>query len=184
MAILCYSFMIWNYTPSNTYFHDYIYRWQFVHSSPPPYSTQVLEATTIMGEQLENWGEPLSVAINQGKHSVLVTGVWSTNNPIDYFPAGITGVVYRDPQDDSHQTVSISQWTYGGGPNGYSLWEYYYGYGNSQDPEPAIGPYKPAPGQEHWFNGFNWISRDVNYIDGQWSPDWSFDIWGYQMTSP
>lgn len=177
------AFMAWNYTPANTFFHDYIYRWQMAHSSAPPYSQQVMEATTIFAENLEEWSEPISVAINEGEHSVLVTGVYSTNNPLNYFPANITGVTYRDPMDSSHWTVDISTWTYGIS-GGYDLWKNFYGYNNSQDPEPSVGPYTPGPGQEHWFNGFNWIETDENYTNGQWSPDWSYDIYGGQMTSP
>lgn len=177
------AYMAWFYTPANSYFHNYIYRWQMAHSSAPPYSQQVLEATTAFAWNLEEWGDPISVAINEGEHSILVTGVYSTNNPVDYFPANITYVTYRDPQDGSHQTVDISQWT-NGISGGYDLWKHFYGYNNSQDPEPAVLPYKPGSGQEHWFGGFNWIQIDENYTNGQWSPDWSYTIYGGQMTTP
>lgn len=178
------AYMAWNWTPPNTFFHDYIYRWQMVHSSAPSYSQQVLEGTTAFAWNLEEWHEPISVAINEGAHSILVTGVYSTNDPINYLPANITGVTYRDPQDNSHQTVDIGQWT-NGISGGYDLWKYYYGpYNNSQDPEPSVGPYIPGSGQEHWFGGFNWIETDENYTNGQWSPDWSYTIYGGQMTSP
>jgi hypothetical protein len=151
-----------------------------LHASQPSYSQQVLEATTIMGSQLETYGEPLSVAINAGLHSILVTGVYSTNEPSAYLPADITGVTYRDPQDASVWTVDIGTWTHGI-PGGYSLWSQFYG--NNQDPEPAIGIYKPANGQTHWFGGFNWISRDGNteFI----SPDWAYNAFpGTRMTAP
>lgn len=174
--------MTWNYTPANNFFHNWIYRWQFVHTTQPSYGQQVLEATSLMGAHVEAYGEPISVAINAGAHSVLVTGVWSTNDPLFNFPAGMTGVTYRDPQDGSHQTVTLSQWT-NGILNGYSLWSQYYG--NPNDPEPGIGPYAPGARQVHWYQGFNWISRDNYYANGQYSPDWAYNAYTRaQMMSP
>jgi hypothetical protein len=176
------AYMAWNYTPANNFFHNEIYRWQFVHITQPSYAQQVLEATTNMGAGIEEFGEPVSVAINAGEHSVLVTGVYSTDNVLLNFPAGITGVTYRDPQDGSHQTVDLNEWT-NGVPYGYSLWSQYYG--NPNDPEPGIGPYAPGARQVHWYQGFNWISRDNYYANGQYSPDWAFDSYnGAQLTTP
>jgi hypothetical protein len=40
------AYMSFNYTPINFYYHDYIYRWQFAHSTQPSYSQQVQEGIT------------------------------------------------------------------------------------------------------------------------------------------
>lgn len=174
------AYMSWNYTPGGYYFHNYIYRWQFVHGSQPSHSQQVLEATSVVGAQLETYHQPLSVAINAGAHSILVTGVYSTNEPLYYFPANITGLTYRDPQNSNHVTVDIGTWT-NGIAGGYSLWSPYYG--NPQDPEPSIGTYKPGANQVHWYSGFNWISRDGH--SDYWSPDWAYTAYpGSRMTAP
>ncbi|WIG59403.1 MAG: hypothetical protein OJF49_002150 [Ktedonobacterales bacterium] len=176
------AYMSYHYTPIGYYYHNFIYRWQFVHSSAPSHSQQVLEATSLMGHQLVNWHEPLIVAVNEGLHFLLVTGVYSTNDPFTFFPAGITGLTYRDPQDATHHTVSISDWT-NGISGGYDLWK--YTYGNPNDPDPNIGPYTPGPGQEHWSGGFDWISRDANTTGNQWSPDWAFNAYNNaQLTTP
>lgn len=183
------AYMTWNYTPNNTFYHDYIYRWQFANSSPPSFYTQVLQATTSMARGLATWHEPLTAQINAGLHSVLVTGVYSYNDPRYAYPARLTSVVFRDPMayySVSRFEVSIGTWAGGhfSTPFGvYSLWSQYYG--GSQDPEPAVGPYKPnATHPVHWFRGFTWIQRDNNYANGAWSPDWAYTSGGTKMTGP
>lgn len=178
------AYMSYWYTPPGYYYHDYIYNWYMVHSTQPSYSQQVLEATTAMGMWLELNGDPLSVAINEGQHSILVTGVYSTNPPVTYFPAAITGVTYRDPQNGNHVTVDIGTWT-NGFSCGYDLWKNYYGYNNSVDPEPSVGIYTPTYLYPYnWFNGFNFISRDNN--SGYPSPDWEYGAYpgGVRLQHP
>lgn len=192
------AYMTWNYTPNNTYYHNYIYRWQFDNRSQPSYNAQVLQATTIMARGLERWHEPLTAQINGGLHSVLVTGVYSYNDPAHNFPAQIASVVYRDPMayyTVSRFEVSIGTWTNGqfSTPYGvYSLWSLYYGDRytrgdgkNPYDPEPAVGIYVPnASHPIHWYRGFNWIERDNNSANGTWSPDWAYTSYGAKMTLP
>lgn len=183
------AYMTWNYTPNNTFYHDYIYRWQFSNSSQPSYYTQVLQATTSMARSLATWHEPLTAQINGGLHSVLVTGVYSYNDPRYAYPAQLTSVVYRDPM--AYYTVSrfeVSIGTWAGGhfstPYGvYSLWSQYYGY--ASDPEPAVGIYVPnASHPVHWYHGFTWIARDNNWANGTWNPDWAYTSTGAKMTAP
>jgi hypothetical protein len=192
------AYMEWNYTPSNTYYHDYIYRWQFANSSAPSFYSQVLQATTSMAQGLATWHEPLVAQINGGLHSVLVTGVYSYNDPRNYYPAQITSVVYRDPM--AYYTVSrfeVSIGTWAGGhystPYGvYSLWSLYYGdrYSvgdskNTSDPEPAVGIYVPTSSHPiHWYRGFTWIQRDNNWAKETWNPDWAYTSTGKKMTAP
>lgn len=192
------AYMTWNYTPSNTFFHDYIYRWQFANSTQPAFSTQVRQATTNVGRALKAWHEPVDVTINGGLHSVLVTGIYSLTDPATSYPAQISSVVYRDPQaypSVSRFEVDIATWSRGGyaTPFGmYSLWSLYYGDRytvgdgrNTNDPEPTVGPYRPTTtNPRHWFRGFTWIQRDANYLNGAYSPDWAYRSTGAKMTTP
>ena len=192
------AYMTWNYTPNNTFYHDYIYRWQFANSTAPSYYTQVRQATTSMARALETWHEPVTVQINGGLHSVLVTGVYSYTDPARTYPAQITSIVYRDPMAAptvSRFQVSIGTWAGGhfSTPFGvYALWGLYYGdkYAigdrkNTADPEPAVGPYAPnASHPVHWDRGFTWIQRDTHSANGSWNPDWAYTSTGVKMTSP
>lgn len=192
------AYMTWNYTPNNTYYHNYVYRWQFATSSQPAFYTQVLQATTSMARALATWHEPLSAQINGGFHSILVTGVYSYTDPRYTYPAQITSVVYRDPMAYyavSRFEVSIGTWAGGhfSTPYGvYSLWSLYYGdrYSvgdrkNTSDPEPAVGVYVPTTSHPiHWYRGFTWIQRDNNWANGAWSPDWAYTSTGAKMIGP
>jgi hypothetical protein len=164
------AYMAYAYSPGGFYYHDYIYRWQMAHSSQPSYSQQVQEATTILASQLENYHEPLSVTINGGAHSILVGGTWSTNNPQQNFPANLTGITYRDPQNNIHSMWDIGTWT-NGIPGGYGLWNTYYN-NYPADPEPGVGIYVPNGSYpSHWYNGFTWIARD-GYTS--YGPDYAY----------
>lgn len=191
------AYMAYNYSPNNVFYHDYIYRWQFSNGSRPPFDTQAQQATTIFARALEAWHEPLSVTINGGLHSVVVTGVYSYTNPATTYPAQIASVVYRDPEawpSVSRFQVSFSTWVHGGfsTPFGvYSLWSLYYGdrsiqgdRRNTSDPEPTVGIYRPNSAQVHWDLGFTWIQRDNHFANGTYSPDFAYTSTGSLMTAP
>lgn len=197
------AYMTWNYSLNNRFFHDYIYRSLFdgtIALATFQQSDIALRATTLMARALEQYTEPVSATINGGAHSVVVSGVWSSNDPQANFWGGIQGIVYRDPEGDafntSRQEINYSTWAQGGYwsfNTTYSLWSLDYGdknslhdYANTFDPEPTVGPYTPGPnGSYHWYNGLTWIQRDNNYTNGQWSPDWSYDsVNGQKMTNP
>ncbi len=201
------AYMTFNYTPPNWYFHGYIYRWSFFHSTQPSFSTQVIEATTSLAESLERWSMPTNTTINGGAHSVIVTGIWSGNDPNAHYPAQIQGLVFRDPEypaSSSRYEIDFATWSSTGlymPPNNYyySLWSLYYGdlttlgdHKNTSDPEPSVGPYVPnaAKGEPyHWYDGFTWIQRDTFTSGSQGSPDWAFTAespgnLGHQMTTP
>ncbi len=199
------AYMEYAYTPPNFYFHDYVYRWDLFHASEPSYVQQAQEATTMLAEGLQTWGEPVSTVINGGKHTVMVTGVWSDTDPSTHWPAAVNGVVYRDPEyspsTSRFQVDFGSQWASNGLNSTYSLWSLYYGDNasrgdqlNTGDPEPGVGPYAPSPANgyhHHWYHGFTWIQRDgwttspdYAYVAGyRESPSGPFHS-SYQMTSP
>lgn len=192
------AYMTYEYTPLNNYFHNYIYRWQFANSTQPAFSTQVRQATTNVARALRSWHEPVNVTINGGLHSVLVTGVYSYNDPAYSYPAQIASIVFRDPAGApsvSRFQVDISTWTAGrfSTPAGvYALWSLYYGdrYAqgdgkNTSDREPTVGIYRPTSTNPiHWFHGFVWIQRDNIYANGTYSPDFAVKSNGALMTSP
>ncbi|HEX8728363.1 MAG TPA: hypothetical protein VF739_07070 [Ktedonobacterales bacterium] len=192
------AYMTYNYTPNNTYFHDYIYRWQFANGAQPSFYTQVQQATTSVARALGNWHEPVTVLVNGGLHAVLVTGIYTYTNPYASYPAQIASVVYRDPQAwPSMSRFQVSFATWAGGhfstPFGvYSLWSIYYGdrYSrgdglNSSDREPTVGPYRPTSASPvHWYRGFTWIQRDNHWANGTYSPDYAYRSSGALMTSP
>lgn len=181
--------MAYTYSINNRWFHDEIYRWQFDNRSQPSFNTQVQQATTWVAYALEQWSEPVSVTINAGQHSVIVSGVYSNTDPMNTFPAAIVAVVFRDPMDNNRYAVDFPTWESGNfsvSSGVYSLWSLYYGPAqNNGDPEPAIGWYAPnGTYPEHWFGGFTWIQRDGNYNNGQWSPDLAFHNQVVEMTTP
>ena len=192
------AYMTYNYTPLNTFYHDYIYRWQFSNGTAPSFSTQVAQATTSFARALETWHEPLSVSINGGRHSILVTGVYAYTDPARNYPAQIASVVYRDPMawpSVSRFQVAFSTWAGGNfsTPFGvYSLWSLYYGDRyvrgdgrNTNDPEPTVGIYRPTSSRPiHWYKGFTWIQRDNHYANGTYSPDFAYTSTNSQMTTP
>jgi hypothetical protein len=186
------AYMAWNYSMYPTYFHDYIYRWQFSNSTQPAFFTQAEQATTVVGHGLEYWHEPFSVTINSGEHSVLVTGIYSYTDPASNYPADIDSVVYHDPQNGNRYQATFYQWgrdgIYESGGGTYSLWSQFYGAtGPSQrdDPDSSIGAYKVTPSApQHWYGGFTWIQRDSHYSGVTWSPDWSYTSTNVLMQTP
>ncbi|HEU4785727.1 MAG TPA: hypothetical protein VFS83_20470 [Ktedonobacterales bacterium] len=168
-----------HYTWSALAFHDAIYRWQFAHATQPSFKTQALEATTLMARSMATYHTPIIAFINGGLHSVVITGIWSSNNPLTHFPAGLQGLVFRDPLGNSttsRQEINVSSWIGGNyaSPWGiYSLWSRYYGdrytvgdMRNAYDPEPTVGLYKPSSAYpHHWYLGFTWVARDGNTGD-------------------
>lgn len=174
--------------PASPY-HDYIYRWQFANQSAPSFTTQVQQATTSLARALSTWHEPISVTINAGKHSVLVTGIYTSGSATKTYPATIKSVVFSDPMSApkvSRFQVSFATWAGGhfATPSGiYGLWSAYYS--STLDPEPTVGPYVlTADAPEHWYGGFTWIQLDGNSGSDVISPDYAYTSTGQLMTTP
>jgi hypothetical protein len=193
------AFDIKKYEWSTIQHHDWIYRWQFAHTTAPSFAQQAKEATTLVARALGYWTAPVVVFINGGLHSVVMTGVWSTNNPDTNFPADIQGLVYRDSEGNattSRQEISLSTWISGNYSNPfgtYSLWSLYYGdryavggMKNIYDPDPTVGVYTPTSSDpHHWYLGFTWVTRDSTHTDATLNADWAFNAYnGTIMRSP
>lgn len=190
------AYMQYHYAPQGTIFHDYIYRWTFRYKSEPVYHWQVLQATTSLFRAWLSYSEPMSVIINGGEHSVIVSAGWSGNSISSNYPADIQGVVVRDPEfsaDVSRFEMDFDQWSNHGADFGagyYTLWSRYYGQNadhsiNTDDPEPTVGIYRPTSVHpDHWFQGFTWIRRDANDANGAFSPDWAYTDDGAFLSAP
>jgi hypothetical protein len=177
------------YAPSGTPFHNYIYRWQFANTTQPAFDDQVAQATTNLARALRAWHEPISVTINAGRHSVLVTAVYTYSSSLAAYPASIASVVFRDPMTApsvSSFRVDFATWAHGHYPTPsgiYSLWSSYYS--STLDPEPTVGPYTPTTDHPvHWYQGFTWIQRDGASAADVISPDFAFTSTGQVMTTP
>jgi hypothetical protein len=184
------------YAPTGTIFHNYIYRWQFHYPQAPKYRWQAWQATTSLFRAWLSYAEPMSVIINGGEHSVLVSGGWTTAPADKYYPVNVTGVIIRDPEfagTVSRFEVDNDAWTNHGtdfGAGYYTLWSRFYGQNanhsvNHDDPEPTVGIYAPrAKTPDHWYQGFSWIRRDANSANGLSNPDWAFTDLGKELTAP
>jgi hypothetical protein len=190
------AYMQNHYAPPGTIFHDYIYRWTFHYHTEPPYHWQVMQATTSLFRAWLSNSEPMSVIINGGEHSVIVSGGWSVNSIATNYPANIQGVIVRDPEfapSISRFEMDFDQWSNHGayfGSGYYTLWARYYGQNlnlsvNTDDPEPTVGIYRPTKTYpDHWFQGFTWITRDDHTANGASSPDWAYTDRDVLLTTP
>ncbi len=185
-----------HYAPAGTVFHNYIYRWQFHSSTEPAFPTQAQQATISLFRAWKTYSEPMSVIINGGEHSVIVTGGWARVSLYQSDPLSVIGLIIRDPMfagSVSRFEVSEDEWVDQGanwGAGYYTLWSRYYGQRadgsiNTDDPEPTVGIYTPTASQPvHWYHGFSWIQRDNHTTDGLSSPDWAFTDMGNELTAP
>jgi hypothetical protein len=105
------------------------------------------DATAALAADIVRTHEPISVITQHGLHSVLVSAVWATGDPVAN-PSSITALDVWDPgfnannqiQSAQYMQVPISTWltnsNYWGSP--------YAANGSSSapfDPDPAVGPY-------------------------------------------
>jgi hypothetical protein len=131
--------------------------------------------------------EPISVIVDHGKHSVLVTGVMATDNPL-LNPSSITGIEVWDPgvgstfgqiQASQMTIVPLNTWltsiSYWGTPYSQNL------IGSlALDPDPAVGPYtyNPSAGRNiHLWIGHYVYLRPVpaGDISSGVNADWAFN---------
>src|SRR6185437_7901809 len=102
--------------------------------------------------------QPISVFVDHGQHSVIVSGVEATDDPIKN-PGSITAIHVWDPgggvnhvgiQPHLEEVVPISAWLSGViSWSGSDYFKYPYAanvyQGKALDPDPAVGPYAYVP---------------------------------------
>jgi hypothetical protein len=130
------------------------------------------DATSHLVADLVRTQEPISVIVLHGQHSVLVSGVLATADPVQH-PESIVGLQVWDPganspygqiQPSQETDVPLSQWL--------GLWVYwatpynanYYG-ALPIDPDPAVGPYTYDPARglttHLWIGNYVYLQPDT-----------------------
>ena len=141
------------------------------------------DATIRLAADLAYSGQPISVIVDHGLHSVVVSKIYANDDPVRN-PGSIYALEVWDPgygsafdagiQNGQRVVVSINAWLW---------WSVYWGSPYEQngnwDPDPAVGPYTYDPSQGNYHH--LWIGKWV-YIQ-PWGPavsvDWSVDQHGY-----
>jgi hypothetical protein len=138
------------------------------------------DATLHLVDDLIRAQEPISVIVFHGLHSVLVSGVMATDNPVTD-PGSITGLEVWDPgygipngniQGAQEVLVPLSTWL-----NNTYYWATPYNanyFGSiADDPDPAVGPYTFNPSLADFLH--LWIGHYV-YLRPDAATDPSFNV--------
>jgi len=138
-----------------------------------------------MARALVRSGQPIIVTTAHGLHTVVVSGVWSTNDPVTAYPANVTAVNVWDPAVgapgggyQSSRLVTWANYTFNSDAN---AWGSAYSANGDFDPDPAVGIYVPNPPQTHWINYRVDIEPDT-LVDV--SVDYALDENGNVMLQP
>ncbi|HEX6543847.1 MAG TPA: hypothetical protein VF040_18980 [Ktedonobacterales bacterium] len=137
--------------------------------------------------------QPISVFVDHGMHSVIVSGVEATGDPLND-PSTITAIHVWDPgggirnvgiQAGLEEVVQISTWLSGTiAWSGSSYLKDPYAAnvysGHALDPDPAVGPYAYVSSQvNHLWIGHNvYISPLASADSANLSPDWELNQYG------
>ena len=169
---------IYQETPSNHYYHQYIYHYS---------QSNVSMAVAGFAYAVDAYDEPVVEFVNGGLHAVVVAGVWSYGDPITEFPAAIDSIAVYNPWNQGWGTylngayysrVTYDDWI-GMNYSGSFWWAHAYdwngsGYptgGTTYDPDPYMGIYQAGtdpvthiqsanPTAKHWVGWFVSIERD------------------------
>lgn len=149
------------------------------------YHGDVVYAVAGMARTLARFQQPVSVTTDHGLHSVVVSGVYATTNPITQYPANVNAVVVWDPGvgspwggDQSAREVTWANYTFN---NSSVAWGSLYSANGNDDPDPSVGIYTPTGSQTHWI-GFRTDIEPDSQIDV--SVDYALDENGVVMTHP
>lgn len=143
------------------------------------------DATTHLVADLVRMREPISVIVLHGLHSVLVSGVLATADPLQH-PESIVGLQVWDPgvnspygqiQPTQETDVPLDQWL---GLLVYWATPYNPNYFGAlpPDPDPAVGPYTYDP--SHGLTTHLWIGNYV-YLQPGVTPGLNVD-WAYNQS--
>ncbi|HET8905500.1 MAG TPA: hypothetical protein VFN11_00905 [Ktedonobacterales bacterium] len=137
--------------------------------------------------------QPISVFVDHGMHSLIVSGVDATGDPLAN-PRSITAIHVWDPgggvngvgiQAHMAEVVPLSLWLSGTIPwSGSSYLKYPYAanvyQGRALDPDPAVGPYAFVPAKyNHLWVGHNvYLSPLASSAAASLSPDWELNQYG------
>ena len=129
-------------------------------------------ATAHLAADLVRAQQPISVIVDHGAHSVLVSGVYATADPVAN-PGSITAVVVWDPgvgvpnagiQPTQMAVVPIATWLCNSLYWGESYQPNYFGP-YAADPDPAVGPYTNDPSHNKfthlWIGHYVYLRPDA-----------------------
>jgi hypothetical protein len=173
-------------TPAYRYYHQYIY-----HNGVDGASFGLAKGVAAFHSYGGN--SPEIAIVDTALHSVVVAGEWSYGNPVSVSDAAITSfAVYNSWDVQSwgpyingayYEQVSYSNWTTGVSslPSGQHYW-WAHTYGDSSDPDPNVGMYKPnSTYPHHWWTFYVSIQRDDDSSD---SAEYCHDENGHVMQHP
>lgn len=146
------------------------------------------EATAHLVADLETTGEPISVIVDHGQHSAVISGVYADHDPAQQM-GDVAAIEVWDPGVDSGfgqiqpaamAVVPLEVWLtdprYWGAP--YQT-NYNSSLGFEIDPDPDVGPYA-VQGQAHlWIGHYVYLKRMAPRAPAALAtPDWAFDETG------
>ena len=135
-------------------------------------------ATAGIARSLETYTQPLSVTIAHGLHSVVISGVYATDDPVQNYPnTTVDAVNVWDPGVGSKwggyqsaREVTWDNYTFNTNSN---EWGSTYNSNSNDDPDPAVGIYTPSSSYpHHWITYRVDIEPDTNV---RLLPDYALD---------
>jgi hypothetical protein len=140
---------------------------------------------------LVRFGQPIIMTTAHGLHTVVVSGMWASTDPVAGYPADVNAVDVWDPGVGStgggYQSALFVTWanySFITAPNG---WGPLYSANNQApygdlDPDPSVGPYVPNSQYPHHWIGFRVDVEPDTLVDV--SVDYALDENGDVMTHP
>lgn len=142
-------------------------------------------------------GQPISVFVDHGQHSIIVSGVDATGDPLPDL-SNVTGIHVWDPggamalegiQDAQYVDVPKDLWLSGViWWSGSDYLKYPYSANNDNghelDPDPAVGPYTYIPGNFNhlWVGHYVFISPLAPQAAWGLNADWELNQYGAVLT--
>lgn len=160
------------------------------HATQSPYSQFIglngsRDATNHLIADVVQSGQPIAVIVDHGLHTVLVSGVYATGNPVTN-PNSVTALLVWDPgnpssasniQSSTKATVSISTWLsnsiYWGKPYASNP---ILGGKIVLDPDPLVSPYTYNTSMNDFIH--LWIGHYVYMRPGGTEIDWAYESSG------
>ena len=148
------------------------------------------DATIHIVRDLLTSRQPISVFVDHGQHSVIVSGVEATDDPIKN-PGSITAIHVWDPggginyvgiQPHLEEVVPLNAWLSGIIPwSGSDYFKYPYAanvyQGKALDPDPAVGPYAFVPSAYNhlWIGHYVYLSPLASGAAAGLNADWELN---------
>ncbi len=170
-------------SPPQHYFHQYVY-----HNGA---AGATLGLARGVAATFWDGPSPEIAIVNGGAHSVIIAGVWASDDPATDSSATIDSFAVYNPWDNAnfssymngayYARVSYADWT-----TDSIWWGQPYSSNGGADPDPIIGPYQAGAGTSHpsahfWIGNYVSIQRDNDAADNS---DAAINENGVVMTGP